>query len=141
MRIHHSSKARAREIDSDIHQAVASVSIDYLREIVEAISIPRHFFAEHRNNQLVAGSIASEFERLGYDVHYQGAWSNLVAKKECDFDEGVILIGAHYDSVPSTPGADDNAICHLSFVIGHWSYIRRLKLRRRIKRSKHMTRD
>ncbi|MEW6209151.1 MAG: M20/M25/M40 family metallo-hydrolase [Acidobacteriota bacterium] len=109
MRTHRSSKAREREIDADIERAVASVSADYLREIVEAISIPRHFFAEHRNNQLVAGSIASEFERLGYDAHYQGAWSNLVAKKNGDFDEGLILIGAHYDSVPSTPGADDNA--------------------------------
>ncbi len=109
MRISHSSKARLREISADIFQAVASVSADYLREMVEAISIPRHFFADHRNNQLVARSIAHEFERFGYDVHYQGAWSNLVAKKYTNFNEGVILIGAHYDSVPSTPGADDNA--------------------------------
>lgn len=109
MRVRHSSKARLREIDADIDQAVASVSADYLREIVEAISIPRHFFAEHRNNQLVARRVAQEFESCGYDVHYQGAWSNLVAKKAETFEDGAILIGAHYDSVPSTPGADDNA--------------------------------
>lgn len=109
MRVRHSSKATRRDIDVDIAQAVASVSADYLREIVEAISIPRHFFAEHSNNQLVARSIAHEFESYGYGVHYQGAWSNLLAKKSEIFDDGAILIGAHYDSVPSTPGADDNA--------------------------------
>lgn len=109
MRIIHSSKARPREIDTNIAQAVASVSADYLREMVEAISIPRHFFAEHSNNQLVARRVAHEFEGCGYDVQYQGAWSNLVAKKGETFSEGAILIGAHYDSVPSTPGADDNA--------------------------------
>ncbi|HEY7547726.1 MAG TPA: M28 family peptidase [Blastocatellia bacterium] len=107
MRIQQSSKARLREADDYILEAVASVSKDYLREIVEAISIPRHFFAEHRNNQMVARIIAHEFERFGYEVHYQGAWSNLLAKKS--IDDEVILIGAHYDSVPSTPGSDDNA--------------------------------
>jgi Zn-dependent M28 family amino/carboxypeptidase len=108
MRIQRSSEARLREADDDILEAVASVTKDYLREIVEAISIPRHFFAEHRNNQFVAQSIAHEFERHGYEVHYQGVWSNLLAKKSNIADD-VILIGAHYDSVPSTPGADDNA--------------------------------
>lgn len=109
MRISHSSKARLREIDADIDQAAASVSMDYLREIVEAISIPRHFFAEHSNNQLVARLVAREFEGCGYEVFYQGAWSNLLAKKSESNDDGVILVGAHYDSVPSAPGADDNA--------------------------------
>lgn len=34
--------------------------------------------------------------------------SNIIAEKKSD-DRSIIVIGAHYDTVPGTPGADDNA--------------------------------
>ena len=39
---------------------------------------------------------------------YGKSVSNLVAEK-AGTDQGVVILGAHYDTVPGTPGADDNA--------------------------------
>ncbi len=50
----------------------------------------------------------------GYDVSrqkftaYGNAVSNLIAERS-GTQEGVIVLGAHYDTVPGSPGADDNA--------------------------------
>src|SRR5207302_457200 len=44
---------------------------------------------------------------VGFRVERQGKYANVVALPETTFGE-VILVGAHYDSVPRCPGADDN---------------------------------
>jgi Zn-dependent M28 family amino/carboxypeptidase len=77
--------------------------------VVEKISIPRHFFAESNNNKFVADWIAEELNSYGYKTSYQGRYRNVVAVPKEKINDSVILIGAHYDSVPGTPGADDNA--------------------------------
>jgi len=58
--------------------------------------------------------LKSKLVDMGYEVtpqsfKYQG-WtaSNLLATKSAPLDT-VIVIGAHYDAVPGSPGADDNA--------------------------------
>ncbi len=87
-----------------------TISETYLREVIEAISIPRHYIYEKKNNLKVRSWIKREFESLGLHSVYQGDYDNIIATyagmlmSECS-----IIIGGHYDSVPDSLGADDNA--------------------------------
>src|SRR5262245_27222607 len=47
-------------------------------------------------------------EGWGYAIRRQGSVENVLAMPNRPAD-ALALIGAHYDSVPGTPGADDNA--------------------------------
>jgi hypothetical protein len=112
MRILYSSKAKAIEIDAKIAEALESVSEDFLRVVVQTLSFPRHFVAEPRNNRLAAEWITKQLQSYGYHTFYQGEYANVVALLSPPPNlphQGEILIGAHYDSVPYSPGADDNA--------------------------------
>jgi Zn-dependent M28 family amino/carboxypeptidase len=60
--------------------------------------------------------VQQQFESLGYTVHVQafhargGESRNLeVSIPGADRPAEIIVVGAHYDSAPLTPGADDNA--------------------------------
>lgn len=75
--------------------------------MVEVLAVPRHRKAEPEANARVREWIASELRALGYDVSIQGRFENVVALPRGA--KRVTLIGAHYDSVPGCPGADDNA--------------------------------
>ncbi len=95
--------------------AIESVDRDWLREVVERISIPRHFESQPENNQEIARWIELQFQAMGYHTFRQGKFDNIVAVPPSvnagameDFRPR-ILVGAHYDSKPETPGADDNA--------------------------------
>lgn len=89
--------------------APALISQDYLRHIVESIAIPRHYLAEPENNAKVRDWIADEFRNLGLEARVMGETENVVAWYPGSDPAFKILIGAHFDSVPSSPGADDNA--------------------------------
>jgi len=78
-----------------------------LREWVERISIPRHRIVNAEANVAVADWLAEEFSHWGYEVSFQGRFRNVIAQPAKTTDK-VIVVGAHYDSVPTTPGADDN---------------------------------
>jgi len=88
---------------------IDGIDESYLKRLVERIAIPRHFMAESSNNTKVADYIVSEFERYGLTVFRQGPYHNLMASNSGNLDKVKIIIGAHYDSVPKSPGADDNA--------------------------------
>jgi hypothetical protein len=84
---------------------LAGVDADYLRTVVERVSIPRpHGSPGHRD---VRDWLQGELVRLGYWVARQGLHENLVATQPAR-PATEILIGAHYDSVAGTPGADDS---------------------------------
>jgi len=83
---------------------------------VEHLSVKigeRHLW---KNNSLsqAADYIKSVLTSYGYEVWrqtytcYGKSVSNLIVEKKGE-DEEVLIIGAHYDTVPGTPGADDNA--------------------------------
>ena len=61
-----------------------------------------------------ADYVESRFQDMGYEVQrqfytcYGKEVSNLITRKS-GTGEGTVVIGAHYDTVPGTPGADDNA--------------------------------
>jgi len=89
---------------------------DNLQEHVEHLSVKigdRHLWKEHSLDK-AAEYIESVFRTYKYAVQrqtftcYGKSVSNLIAEQAGDGD-GVVLIGAHYDTVPGSPGADDNA--------------------------------
>lgn len=107
MNIVHSRKVRAVESLPKITALLETISESHLREWVERISVPRHFEAEPEQNRATADWLCSIFDSMEFRVERQGVFSNIIALPEGAFDE-VIIVGAHYDSVPMCPGADDN---------------------------------
>jgi hypothetical protein len=107
MLIRHASKMSPEVVDIIITKILASVSETFLRECVEKISIPRHFNAQSQNNQKVARWITQQLQSYGYQPQYQGRYANILILPP-NTQTPCILVGAHYDSVPQTPGADDN---------------------------------
>ena len=92
------------------------IVIENLYKHVEYLSVKigdRHIWKENSLSK-AADYIESAFKVSGYKVHrqtyscYGKSVSNLIAEKT-GTDDGVVVIGAHYDTVPGTPGADDNA--------------------------------
>src|SRR5262249_10192075 len=97
---------RSKPVPDAIREAIAIVSEEELSEIVVRISIPRAHGAPE--NQVVRQAIIDRFStievgRLGVRSDEAG---NVVVG---DPRRARVLIGAHYDSIPGTPGADDNA--------------------------------
>jgi hypothetical protein len=103
----HSQKVRAAEHSAKIAALLETIAEGQLREWVERISAPRHFGAEPEQNRATADWLRGVFESMGFRVERQGRYSNIVAFPDTSFEEA-ILVGAHYDSVPMCPGADDN---------------------------------
>jgi Peptidase family M28 len=79
-----------------------------LRARVERYAIPRHPVAEPEANERVAHLLADDLRAAGLDVGFDGPFRNVVALPR-DRSRPLVLVGAHYDSVPGCPGADDNA--------------------------------
>lgn len=109
MLIRHASESSAGPAAPDIAEMIGLISDSYLREVVETISVPRHFVAEAVENRRVGKWIESELLSFGYETCFQGEYGNILAMPAEIPPGGALLVGAHYDSVPGTPGADDNA--------------------------------
>ena len=87
-----------------------------LYEHVEYLSVEigdRHLWKEDSLNK-AADYIQAVLQQSGYSVGlqtyscYGKRVSNLIVEKEGE-KECAVVVGAHYDTVPGTPGADDNA--------------------------------
>ncbi len=107
MLITHSKKAKPAANSSKISNLLETISELQLREWVKTISVPRHATVERTQNQLTAKWLRGVFSSLGFKVEVQGKYANIIAFPKTLATE-VILVGAHYDSVPMCPGADDN---------------------------------
>lgn len=90
---------------------------NFLFRHVTALSVeigPRSL-SEIRNLNRASAYIRSEMEKMGLkpqaqEYLFQGEKvGNILATFDADSADRHFLIGAHYDSVPGTPGADDNA--------------------------------
>jgi Zn-dependent M28 family amino/carboxypeptidase len=90
----------------------------YLRRVVEKLAVeigPRPYF-EHARLEEAADFIAGELASRGLGVTeqrydfggrtYRNVVGELVGERG---DEPLFVVGAHYDTVRGTPGADDNA--------------------------------
>lgn len=84
---------------------LAGVTIDeaYLRHIVGELAFPRPVDSEA--NARARDMLVNEFGAFA-DPWVGGACDNIYVG---DPKTATVLVGAHYDSVPQTPGADDNA--------------------------------
>ncbi len=89
---------------------------DNLYRHIEYLSVKvgdRHLWKEGSLNK-AADYIESVFSSSGYAVWrqiyscYGQSVSNLIAERT-GTDKEIVIIGAHYDTVPGSPGADDNA--------------------------------
>jgi Zn-dependent M28 family amino/carboxypeptidase len=107
MKVLDSRRVKPAHPSSSIKTLLDTITEAQLREWVERISVPRHFGAEPAQNRATAAWLCGIFESLGFEVERQGRYANVVALPKAPFNE-VVLVGAHYDSVPMCPGADDN---------------------------------
>jgi hypothetical protein len=109
MHVQYSADAQPTTPDPRVAMAADEITTSFLRAIVETIAIPRHYERQPENNRLTAHGIARQLHSYGYETELQGAYANVVARSRHAPDAACVLVGAHYDSVPDTPGADDNA--------------------------------
>jgi Zn-dependent M28 family amino/carboxypeptidase len=73
------------------------------------LAFPRHYVAEKRANRRARDLLLRRARSFGYTPFLQGRFDNVVLTSG-DLRRGPsVLLGAHYDSVPGSPGADDNA--------------------------------
>ena len=90
--------------------------MDNLHRHVETLSVKigeRHLWKEgslHRAEEYIGSALSSYGYATGRQTYscYGKSVSNLIAEKTGS-DPGAIVVGAHYDTVPGSPGADDNA--------------------------------
>ena len=92
------------------------ITIEQLRDHVQSIHFDRNPHDRYRELEQVAEHIRRKFESYGLRVTRESfEWEgvevcNIIGEKKGEiYPEKVIILGAHYDSVPGSPGADDNA--------------------------------
>ncbi len=92
------------------------ISIENLKRHVRSIEFDRNPYEGYPKLEQAAQYIQREFIRAGWDVkedHFQWdgrTYKNIVAEKKGKTSPNrAVVLGAHYDTVPGSPGADDNA--------------------------------
>jgi Zn-dependent M28 family amino/carboxypeptidase len=115
MLVVHSKNRSPRPTDTAIAEILGGVSAAALRAFVEMLAFPRHYEAEPEANVRARDTLLKLLHGFGYtSLQLWGRYDNIVATSG-PADGPCLLLGAHYDSVPGTPGADDNgsavAVC------------------------------
>jgi Zn-dependent M28 family amino/carboxypeptidase len=102
--------------DGRIPDKKMMISIEKLKGHMENIHFDRNPYDGYPKLEQAAQYIKREFLKIGLDVkedHFQWegkSYKNIVAeKKGITSPNRVFILGAHYDTVPDSPGADDNA--------------------------------
>jgi hypothetical protein len=102
--------------DKKIPDRRVMISVENLKRHVQDIHFDRDPHDSYPRLEQAAQYIKGEFLKAGLDVtedHFQWEgklYKNIVAeKKGMVFPDRVYILGAHYDTVPGSPGADDNA--------------------------------
>ena len=92
------------------------ISIENLKEHVQHIHFDRNPYDHYYELEQAAQYIYKEFLKMGLSVweepfQWEGKYyRNIVAeKKGITSPDKIFILGAHYDTVPGSPGADDNA--------------------------------
>src|SRR3954470_16960468 len=93
-------RTKAENHHAGLIDALASVSEAELRGAVVALAKPRHILHQRAENRRAAAYVAGALEERGYAVESEGELSNVVATPRSAADGPLILVGAHYDSVP-----------------------------------------
>jgi hypothetical protein len=85
-----------------------TISPDALEATVRELAFPRHFVRHPEANARARDLVVARFVALGLETRVVGRSQNVVAQPP-GVERARVLVGAHFDSVPFTPGADDNA--------------------------------
>jgi len=109
MKLAHSKNRPPVAHDAGIAKILGEVSPERLRAFVEMLAFPRHYVEEKRANRRARDLLTKLTTSFGYAPVLQGSFDNIVMTSSSPADGPFVLLGAHYDSVPGTPGADDNA--------------------------------
>ncbi|MCH2206234.1 MAG: M28 family peptidase [Lentisphaerales bacterium] len=109
MLVYHSEKVKPVESQDSVESILSNISKEYLEGIVRELAFPRHRIKEPESNLEAAELIKGHFDKLGFNTEFQGEFRNVIAWRGDLQNKKIIVVGAHYDSVPKTPGADDNA--------------------------------
>ncbi len=108
MRVKSSLHAKKITPSPFVREIIQTVSGDYLEKVVRTVSVPRHYVAEKADNEQIGEWLRQQMTAFGYHATYQGAYRNIVAVPQGPLKSPVLLAGVHYDTVPGSPGADDN---------------------------------
>src|SRR4030066_2443687 len=92
------------------------ISIENLKRVVENIHFDRNPYDGYPKLEQAEQYIERDFQKIGWEVkedtfQWEGrTYKNIVAEKKGGTSpHRVFILGAHYDTVPGSPGADDNA--------------------------------
>lgn len=112
----HTSSAAPPAQTPDIAALIARVDQQRLRDHIDAIDEPRSAFVQPAALQAAADYVEAQLQTFGYTVTLDpvtfndATFPNVIAVHEgAVCPERVFVVGAHYDSVSTTPGADDDA--------------------------------
>ncbi len=108
VRLLYSSLSPTGERSFQVQQALNAISNPYLRSVVKKVSVPRHYYAERDNNRRIGQWIKDQAESFGYRTFFQGTYDNIIAMPQNPSLCPCIVAATHYDTVPGSPGADDN---------------------------------
>jgi Zn-dependent M28 family amino/carboxypeptidase len=92
----------------------SALAIDLTAGDVEPLLGPANRFTGERRMQEIEAYVTEQFAAAGWQAKREAvvasreSGANVVAVKPGD-TEALIVVGAHYDTVADTPGADDNA--------------------------------
>lgn len=119
--------------------ASLQVSADQLFAHVQRLNFTRHTPAERSRTRAY---IITELKKMGWKPkleRFQDGINIFAERPGTDKDTGAILVGAHYDTIYNSPGADDNAsgvavTLELARILGSFPTPRTLQLAFLIKR-------
>ncbi len=109
MKVKHSHGHPPVVADASVAKVLRAVSSKNLRASVEALAFPRHYVRERGANRRARDLLMEHARGLGYAPSLHGRFDSVVMTSHPTAAGPHILLGAHHDSVPGTPGADDNA--------------------------------
>src|SRR5437660_676574 len=106
MRVCSSKHRSPMPTDTSIAELLSAVSSERLFAFVDMLAFPRHYVAERKGNVRARDLLVKSLRAFGYSPLLQGAYDNIVVTSGGTEAGPYLLLGAHYDSVPGTPGAD-----------------------------------
>ena len=109
MKVSHSRDRPAKTQDPAIEAILREVSSENLEALVKLLAFPRHYVSNQRANRKARDLLLKHARAMGYAPVLQGSFDNIVMTSRDATDGPCLLLGAHYNSVPDSPGADDNA--------------------------------
>jgi aminopeptidase YwaD len=102
--------------DGETFDKKMMIPIENLKGHVQSIHFDRNPYDGYPKLEQAAQYIKGEFLKSGWEVkedcfQWEGrSYKNIVAeKKGKTFPDRILILGAHYDTIPDSPGADDNA--------------------------------